>query len=108
MRVVNLTIAFLLELSALAALAYWGVRTGDGPLTKSALGIGAPLAAAIVWGLFAAPKARFSNPAIRVVVKVVVFGCAAVALYSAGQRALAVAFTVAVVVNALMTHNGRL
>lgn len=51
----NLTLAFLLELCALVALGYWGVWTGDGPVTKAALGIGAPLCAAVLWGLFAAP-----------------------------------------------------
>ncbi len=29
-RWANLTVAFLLELCALAALSYWGVRTGGG------------------------------------------------------------------------------
>lgn len=54
----NLTVAFLLELCALAALGYWGLRTASGPATKAALGIGAPLLAAVLWGLFAAPRAR--------------------------------------------------
>ena len=29
----NLTVAFLLELCALTALGYWGVRVGGGPVT---------------------------------------------------------------------------
>jgi hypothetical protein len=52
----NLTVAFLLELCALAALGYWGFRTASGPAAKAALGIGAPLLAAVLWGLFAAPS----------------------------------------------------
>ena len=59
---VNLTVAFLLELCALAALGYWGLRTASGPATKAALGIGAPLLAAVLWGLFAAPHAPVSIP----------------------------------------------
>ena len=35
---VNLALAFLLELCALGALGYWGVRTGGGPAAKVALG----------------------------------------------------------------------
>jgi hypothetical protein len=35
----DLALAFLLELCALAALGYWGVRTGGGLVTKTALGI---------------------------------------------------------------------
>lgn len=33
----NLALALLLELCALGALAYWGVRTGGGPVTKTVL-----------------------------------------------------------------------
>jgi hypothetical protein len=61
----NLTLAFLLELCAMLALGYWGVRTGDGPVTKTALGIGAPLCAAIRWGLFAAPLERSTSWELR-------------------------------------------
>jgi hypothetical protein len=32
----NLALAFLLELCALGALGYWGVRTGGGPVAKRA------------------------------------------------------------------------
>ena len=46
-RWANLTLAFVLELCALGALGYWGVRTGGGPVTRTALGIGAPLSAAV-------------------------------------------------------------
>ena len=35
-----LTVRFLLELAALGALGWWGVRTGDTALTKIALGAG--------------------------------------------------------------------
>ena len=43
----NLGLAFLLELCGLAASAYWGYRTGQGPL-KLGLAIGTPLALAVV------------------------------------------------------------
>jgi len=60
----NLTVAFLLELCALAALCYWGVWTGGWPVTKTALGLGAPLFAAVLWGLFAASRAPVSVPLV--------------------------------------------
>ena len=47
-RWANLTLAFVLELCALGALGYWGARTGGGPVTNTALGIGAPLLAAVL------------------------------------------------------------
>jgi hypothetical protein len=73
----NLTVAFLLELCALAALGSWGVHVGGGPAAKAALGIGAPLLAALLWGRFAAPRAPVSRPAVKVGVQLLVFGSAA-------------------------------
>lgn len=52
-----LTIRFLCELGLLVGLAYWGFTVGEGA-TAWLLGIGAPAVAAVVWGLFVAPKAR--------------------------------------------------
>jgi hypothetical protein len=101
---VNLALAFLLELCALAALGYWGVWVGGGLVTKVALGIGAPLFAAILWGLFAAPRAPVSVPLVGLGVKVIVFGSAAVALYATGHRILAIAFVVLVAVNSALVR----
>jgi Protein of unknown function (DUF2568) len=100
LRWANDALAFLLELAALAALGYWGWRLGSGMPAKVTASIGAPLLAAIAWGLFAAPRARFAVPLAGVlVVKALVFGAAAAALAATGHRALAVAFAVVVVAN---------
>jgi Protein of unknown function (DUF2568) len=45
----------------LAALAYWGFTVGDG-IGAWVLGIGAPLLAAVVWGAWVAPKAKWPVP----------------------------------------------
>lgn len=101
---VNLALAFGLELCALAALGYWGTHTGGGPLAKTALGIGAPLLAAVLWGLFAAPKAAISVPPVKFAVEVLVFGSATMALYAAGHRALAAALAILVVGNSILVR----
>jgi hypothetical protein len=103
MRPANDALRFVLELCALAALAYWGFRTASGAW-QWVLGIGAPLAMAVVWGRFMSPKAaqRLDDPA-RLVAEVVIFGAAAAALADAGQRALANAFAVAVGVHLTLT-----
>ncbi len=54
----NVGLAFLLELGALAALGFWGVHTGQSLLADIALGAGAPLLAAGVWAMLAAPKSE--------------------------------------------------
>lgn len=86
----NLALRFLLELCALGALAYWGFKTGRGPVAKAGLGLGAPLVAAVVWGTFVAPAAPVAAPgALRFVLELAVFGSAVVALYFAGRPTLA-------------------
>ncbi len=62
----NLALRFLLELCALVALGYWGFKTGGGLMAKIGLGIGAPLAAAVVWGVFVSPQARVQLPGLVV------------------------------------------
>jgi hypothetical protein len=65
-----------------------------------ALGVGAPLVAIIIWGLFMAPKATFplSMP-IHTALFLVIFGAAAFALARAGQPTLALVFAVVSVLN---------
>ncbi len=104
----NATLAFLLEVAALVALGYWGFHTGAGIPAKLALGLGAPLLAAIVWGLFAAPKARFAVPFAAVLAtKALVFGAATAALYATGHRVPAVVFAIVVVFNTTTLSLGR-
>ncbi len=104
----NLSLRFFLELGILAALGYWGVRTGDGTLAKIALGIGAPLVAAIVWGILLAPRAtvHVSSPWHQLL-EAIVFGAAIVALYAAGSPTLAVVFLIILVVNSILLYIWR-
>lgn len=108
LKLANLGLAFGLELCMLAALAYWGATTGNSLVAKVALGIGAPLVAAVVWGLFMAPRAAFTlSPRAHTALFVVIFGLAAVALGSAGLPMLAVIFAVVSALNygvALVWH----
>ena len=84
---------FLMELCLLAAFAFWGFQTGVGLGAKLALGIGAPLLVAIVWGLVMAPRARIHLPLpLHLALFVVIFGAATLALWVAGQPTLAIAF----------------
>lgn len=108
LHVANEGLAFVLEIVALAALAWWGFRTGSGPVVPTLLGVGAPLLAAVVWGLFAAPRARVRLPLAGVLaVKIVVYASAAAALDAVGHRVLAVVFAVVVAVNTVLVTADR-
>jgi hypothetical protein len=100
LRVANLGLRFILEMCLLAALAYWGFRSGDGTLRHIVLGIGAPLLAAVYWGLFLSPKATFSlAPSLKLVLEIVVFALAIAALYASGQHVLAIIFAVVAIIS---------
>jgi hypothetical protein len=94
MKEANLAVRFLLELCLLAALAYAGLQV------NIVLAVLAPFVAAVVWGLFVSPKARFplSRP-LWVGVQVVLFGAAVTGLVASGQGVLGAIFGVAVTVN---------
>ena len=81
MKAANLAVRFVLELAALAALAYWGWGV------TWVLAIAAPAAWIVLWATFGSPKARvkLSTP-WRIVFEAVVFGAAAAALWAAGQE----------------------
>lgn len=100
LHIVNEGLAFLLEVAALAALCWWGFSTGSGAVTHLLLGVGAPLLAAVLWGTFAAPKARVRLPLAGVlVVKFLVFAAATLALWALGRHTLSTVFGVVTLVN---------
>jgi hypothetical protein len=104
----NLALRFLLELCALGALGYWGFKTGNVTITKIVLGVGAPLVAAVVWGIFVSPQAPVQLPGVLVLIlQVLVFGSAAAGLVATGHRTLALVFVVIVVINAILMHVWR-
>jgi len=85
----------------LGALAWWGSTTGDSTAAHVVLGIGAPLTAAVVWGLFCAPRRAVPGApvAVRAAAEVLAFGAAALALVGVGHAVLGVLFAVACAVN---------
>jgi len=99
----NLAISFLLELCMLAAVGYWGFKSGSGWFLKFVLGIGGPLLIAAIWGLFAAPKAPYHlNGFVLLALEAVLFGSGVVALYASKNYSLAWGFAVIVIINRIL------
>jgi hypothetical protein len=102
MRQLNLLLKFLLELAALAAFGLWGASIADGAAAV-VLAIALPLVAAVLWGMFAAPKARRRLPLrLRAPFELTVFAVGALALWSAESVAPAAVFGAVAVGNAVL------
>jgi hypothetical protein len=103
LRPANDGLRFLLELSALAAVAYWG-WSEHGPVWRWVLVVAAPLAIALLWGRFVAPKAkvRVGDP-WKLLLEVLVFGGAAAALADADQPVLAIVLAAAALLHLALT-----
>jgi hypothetical protein len=91
----NEVLAFVVELIALAVLGYSGWKVGN-----VALAIAMPVFAAILWGLFAAPRARYQVPlAGQLAVKALVFGASVLGLLATNHPKLGAAFGAVVLGN---------
>jgi hypothetical protein len=104
MLAANLLIRFVIELGALAALSYWGFRAREG-LASYAYGIGAPITAAVLWGLFVAPRSAFpTTEPVKGALALLVFAGAAMALWAAGRQTWALVFAGIAVANAAVLY----
>jgi hypothetical protein len=105
LRVINLGVRFLLELGALAAFGYWGATLRAPGALRAILAVGLPLGAALIWGLFISPKARYSTgrPG-QVGLGLVVFLVAALLLRERGQVAMAAIFAATAVISSVLLY----
>ena len=106
MKAVNDGVRFLLELCALAAIAYWGWRTGNSTATKLLLAVGGVVLVAVVWGVFRSESdAVVEVPtAVRVAIEVAVFAAAAAALAAVDRVGLAIVFAVLAGINEILNY----
>ena len=99
-RAFSEALAFFLELCALAALGWWGFTIGDNAAWHVLFGLGAPLVAALLWGMVAAPRARIRAPLLVVLaVKAVVYASAVAGLYGVHHAVLGLVYAALVVAN---------
>jgi hypothetical protein len=99
---INLGIRFLLEVLALIIYCYWGFHR-DGLILKMILGIGTPLLAAVLWGTFGAPKAAYKAEGFtHLLLEIIIFGFAAVALYFSDKSSLANLYGIIFIVNLIL------
>jgi hypothetical protein len=101
---VNLGLRFLLEITALVGIGYWGWESGTGWI-RYLLAIFLPLIAAIVWGTFTVPedpsrsgKAPVSTPGwLRLILELAIFGLASWAYFAIDAKSIFWIFSVLIV-----------
>jgi hypothetical protein len=99
----NMGLSFLLELGMLAGLGLWGFKTGQGWVMRIVLGLGAPLLAGVIWGVFCAPKAQTRLQGLALAgLEIALLSAGAAALYAAGQTRLAWIYALLLVVNRVL------
>ncbi|WP_324613401.1 YrdB family protein [Agromyces kandeliae] len=103
---VNDLLRFLLEIFAIVTLGIFGFTAFALPWPGVFLGIGLPLLAILLWGLFRSPKAVFDvDPFVKALVEIAVFSTAAIAWWLMGQPVVAIVFAVVAAVSGVV--NGR-
>jgi len=97
-------IRFLCEVFAIVSLSIWGFVTFPYWLNL-AVGIGAPLLAIVLWGLFRAPKAVLAvDPFVKAIVEIAVMGTAAYAWADMHQWVIFGVFTLAALTTGLIVN----
>ena len=103
LQTTNLAARLALELCALAAMSYWGFHLDRSKTVRIVAGIGAPLAAAVVWAMFASPNTNIPvTDLVKVAIQLLVFGVATGALLRVGRTRLAVMFACVAVANGVL------
>ena len=109
---VNLALRFLMEVSALVAMGYWGWQQSDSAL-RIVFALGVPILAAAVWGTLAVPgdpsrsgSAPLPVPGLlRLAIELGFFSFAAWTLYTIDALRLSGLLSVAVVVHYVASYD---
>ncbi len=111
MNPINLTLRFMLEVSALISVGLWGWRYNN-EWHHYVLVLLLPLLLAIVWGVFNVPDdpSRGGNAPVevsgitRLGIEFAIFGIAALALYSLADIRLTLIFFAALVIHYIFSY----
>jgi hypothetical protein len=97
LKALNLLARFLLELCMLAAVGYWGFKTGSSSTMKIILGIGLPILIATGWWF-----AWKLSGVLRLILELSLLGLGAIALFASNQPDLGWIYTAAVIINKIL------
>ncbi len=106
---INLALRFLLELTALGTMGYWGWTQHNAPL-RYVLALGVPVLAMILWSTFRVDGDPGAAPVaipglLRLVLEFAVFGGAVWMLVDADRSTLAIALAVIVLAHYVVSYD---
>ncbi|MFT3898814.1 MAG: DUF2568 domain-containing protein [Gordonia sp. (in: high G+C Gram-positive bacteria)] len=104
----NDVLAFVVEVVAFVALGIWAWRLGDSTVVSLGWVVLVVGAAAVLWGLFVAPKAPIHQPLLEVVLRVAILGAGVAALSTLVGPAVWVPVAAVDAVNTLLLYVGPL
>ena len=100
---INQLLVFLVELGMLVSLGYAGFHMGKSILIKYVLAIALPLIAAIIWGIWEAPRSQYRlHQPFRSLLALLLFLSAAFLLYRTGKSGIASIFGIAAIITHLL------
>ena len=106
----NDILRFVLEMTALGAVIWWGFATFEAWPARLLFGIGAPFVLAAAWGTFRVPNDPKPNPPVvvpgpvRLLLEAVVFGSGVAAMFIAGGTVLGGVFAALLVAHYAMAY----
>jgi hypothetical protein len=104
----NDVVAFVVEVAVLVLLGVAGWQLGGPTAVRVLLALALPGAAAVLWGVFAAPRARVRSRPLELATKAVVLGAGVAAGFLVLPLPWAVAFALVVVANTVLMYTGPL
>lgn len=101
-------LAFVCEIFAFVTLAIWGFAMWPFPWNV-VVGVGAPVAAILIWALFVSPRAVLDvHPFVRAAVELLVYVSATAAWWSMGLTWVGLGFAVVAVIAGVLAGRRRL
>lgn len=109
---INLTLRFLLEISALIAIGVWAWHLSESPI-RFISAFGLPIIFAAIWGIFAVPndpsrsgKAPIIVPGLlRLIIELGVFAFAAWTVFDMGNTILSLIFVALVLIHYIISYD---
>lgn len=96
----NIILAFLLEISAIFILGYWGINLPINKAISVTIGLSLPVSIIVIWSIFCAPSSNYRLEGLWIIlVKSIIYAIVIYCLFSMGHTTSAIIFGFFVLIN---------